>query len=617
MLWWSIIPYDSVISHVRQNLLALFTILVSVSLITTTSITTRGSEQLHLWTPGNVDAILNDLAQLPFDQFVEKSYLAYLSRFPQLLKRMDDIRDCLHVRNNALDDYSPIYIQETQRLESGILNILETFPVGMLSSSQRITLATSKALWQERVDAHPFADSCYAISTSPRSLDTKLQRLLLDHHPWHSCIDAEDYVLRLGQVGRQLDQIVAMLQRQEGLGVIAPSRVIDHALASLSLLASGAAEGHPFYRQLVDGLTELGSDGPESREEILQTAVEVIGEEIIPAYLRLRDELRRLRKLTLPGLGLPRNPDGREYYEYLIRHYTGLDLTPTEVHELGLREVERLEAKVRIVMDSLNMGSDALVGDALWSTLVDGGSTSRADFAEEVSQLINAAQIVAAPAFETWPPPPVKVIVSDDGPLYDTSSNTFHLPVYGMWNATLTSLVLHEVIPGHHVMNAVVRSLTLPTIQQHATSPGFVEGWAVYAENLMAELGYHKASPFGRIDPLRTQLTYAAILVVDTGIHSQGWTDWDATVYLSEKTGIPRQSANSQILQFAAWPGQAVSYLIGARNFLSLRERTRASLEDDFDLAAFHSALMAHGYVAPSVLETVVGEWVGKHLLLP
>lgn len=569
------------------------------------------------WTPPDLDAVRTRLDGLSWSDFVETSYRLYLQRFPEAITRMGMAAD-LGVRDDRLNDYSDAYVRETMEIESEILARLRAYDRSALSLSDQTVYDACAWYWDDLVRAHPFLYYDYPVShLFVTSADQLTQELLLEIHPLSSAADAENYVLRLEQLGAQLDGIIDALDRRAAVGVVVPQRSLDWALPGVRQMAAVAPADCPYLVRLQSALPELSDLEPGDADALVRRAGAAAANVIVPAYRRLAAHLAALRA-SAPEMGIGRVAGGAEYYDYLLRHFTGLDLSAADVHEMGLREVARVQAEVRAAATALGYPAEALPIAELFSRASsDGGYLADADILAEYDRLIAAAKVDSLEFLSVLPATDVVVEQDPYGGFYRSAPRDGSRPAaFGAQTAgtlprfTMPTLAYHETIPGHHVQIALAQEMDLPLVLRETTFLGFTEGWALYAERLAWEHGWYANDAYGNLGRLQFELMRAARMVVDTGLHALGWTYADAMDYYQKATGRSMQLAQSDVYRYAVWPGQAVSYGVGFAVLLDLRARAEEALGDAFDLTAFHDMLLAGGNVPLGMVVAWVDAYV-------
>ena len=359
---------------------------------------------------------------------------------------------------------------------------------------------------------------------------------------------------------------------------------------------------------------------PEEKEKLLSDAEKVIGESVQPGFQKLSRELIHLKQFAPRQIGIGSLPGGQEYYDYLLRHHTSTDMDAEEIYRLGLSELEKIQAEMRTVFDQLGYPQDESLPALYQRVARDGGTLTGSEVFAEYERLIRLAETGSAPLFSLSPSS--KVIVQADamGGFYIPPSMDGSRP--GIFYASkegatpyyiIPTLTYHETIPGHHTQMALVGELGMPLFQSVASFNGYVEGWALYAEKLMAESGVYDNDPYGHLGYLQYAARRAARLVIDTGIHSKGWDFEKAYTFMVENTGMSERDSQYEAARMAVMPGQAVSYYIGYKKILELREKANVALGEKLDLREFHDAILRTGPAPLSVLEQEVDRYISEN----
>jgi uncharacterized protein (DUF885 family) len=343
-----------------------------------------------------------------------------------------------------------------------------------------------------------------------------------------------------------------------------------------------------------------------------------------------RELLDFFQKEYLPGarktLGAWELPDGRAYYAQKIREFTTLELTPQEIHKTGLAEVARISAEMNAVMKEVGFQGDF----AAFLTFLRSDPRFYAKTPEELlskaSRLAKRIDGKLPSMFKTLPrlPYTVEPVPTDIAPKYTTGRyvsapqgstmpgiywvNTYKLEARPFY--TLPALTLHEAVPGHHLQIALSRELdNLPNFRRYSYLSAFGEGWGLYSEWLGIEAGMY-ADPYDNFGRLTYEMWRACRLVVDTGLHSMGWTRQQAIDYMATRTALPIHEVTTEVDRYISWPGQALAYKLGELKIKELRRRAETTLGTRFDVREFHDVVLGSGSVPLSVLEANVDRWI-------
>ncbi|MDQ5977947.1 MAG: hypothetical protein QG602_919 [Verrucomicrobiota bacterium] len=461
-----------------------------------------------------------------------------------------------------------------------------------------------------------------------------VQRELVDGlsqtHPIRNRRDIENYLARLGQVAGYMDGARAQAQDRGARGFLPPKFILTATLAQFDRFLEGGAEKNILVTSLDERAGLLKELPAADRAAFVATATGIVRDAVLPAFAQVHALLNSQLATATEDAGLWRLPGGREAYVTALRHYTTTDLSPEKIHEIGLAEVARIEAKMEGLFVSLGYkeGSikeryDRLNQDLQPPADPDPRPALLARHEEILADAVQRSESLfdlrpAAPCVVRRIPPFSEsnsanhyTTPAKDGTRPGTFWANLAGPVYRI--PYMRTLTYHEGIPGHHFQIALQQEQAeLPRFRRDRIF-GFIsahgEGWALYSEQLAAENNWYEGDPVGLIGQLEAELFRARRLVVDTGLHTMKWTRQQAIDY-----GIlPRE-----VDRYVAAPGQACSYKIGMIRILELREKARQALGDRFVLKEFHNAVLRAGTVPLAVLETVIDDHIaarqGRHV---
>jgi uncharacterized protein (DUF885 family) len=456
---------------------------------------------------------------------------------------------------------------------------------------------------------------------------------------------AEAYLARLESADDYLDAARVEFERRAGLGVL-PPRVDFAALIedSQDVLAGAPFElGPPSELLLGVSRAIAGIEATEAEKaELLNRAAAAMTNELEPAYRRLIAAFERFEAAAPEGVDAWHRPRSEGAYAYALAANTTLELTAEEIHALGLAELDRIEAEVKVAMPAVGFeGSVA----ALWEHLrtddryyYPDTDEGRAAYIAEATRVIEEVrgrlgEIVPQPpnaAIEVRRPPPgleaeasagqyapLGARFRGEGAALPAASFVVNLSdMRAQPRYLLQALAYHEALPGHHLQAGARRAgeagrtwprpfLGPPPATAH------IEGWGLYAEQLPYEMGLY-TDPLSDVGRLGMEAWRAARLVVDTGIHAQDWSREEAVTFMRERTPLTDPQIEIEVDRYARMPGQATAYTLGKLKILELRDRARAALGEDFDLRAFHAEVLGHGQLPLPVLEAVIDRWIAE-----
>jgi uncharacterized protein (DUF885 family) len=561
------------------------------------------------------DELLAGLEDPGIDKFFEQSYRSWLVRDPETLTTLG-LADQYEVGDGSLTDISDEFIRQTQVLERGTLDLLRAFDRSMFSASQAITADVYDWFLDDLVRGHPFMYDDYPLNPVVTSIHYNLFMLFTTYHPLNNRQDADDYISRLSQVGTKINQLIDGLRRRQERGVILPAFIIPIVLGDVNDLASNQPQSHPYHLSFNERLNGVSSG---DQQVLLGQVDEQIAATVIPAYQQLADYLNDLLPAAPQAVGVWQFQDGEAYYAQSLRRQTTIEWTADEIHELGKQYVERIHAEMRILFTGLGYPEGGSIPSLYNLMTGDSGTYQGQEAVTAYEQTIRGAEDLLPQAFDILPKASVQVVGGTEGDYYmpapydGSRPGLFYVRTTGSTpRFGVKTLAYHETIPGHHLQIAIAQETTsLPALRQGMQFNAFTEGWALYAERLMWELGAYSGDPQGDLGRLRLEAFRAARLVVDTGIHAMRWSFDQAVEYLAEATGFPGSEAQREITRYSVWPGQATSYYIGFLKFLELRQKAMDALGAGFDLKDFHRIILSNGSVPLPVLEQLVDAYIG------
>jgi uncharacterized protein (DUF885 family) len=471
------------------------------------------------------------------------------------------------------------------------------------------------------VRSEPFRDYTFPFEQF-RGVNVDLVNTLTVVHPLASEKDAQNYLARLQQVDDRTAEAVVRAEALAAKNLIPPRFIVQATLAQLRQFVSSPPAENPFVTAFADRMAAAGTIAEPRRNELRDRAASIVEAEVYPAWRRVIALMEPLESRATDDAGLWRFPRGPEMYANQLRRFTTTDLTPDQIHEIGLREVERLEREMDALFrqlgrteGSIKDRSEKLRADLSYPDTDEG----RAQIMADIDGFMRDAERRATSQFDRRPKAPViakpypkfreaNAAASYFPPSPDGSRpGTFQMPLRPrrMTRFTLRTLVYHEAVPGHHFQIALeMENEAMPRFRQVRALGGisaFSEGWALYAERIAAEAGWYEDDPEGLLGQLHEELFRARRLVVDTGIHAKRWTRQQAIDYGIEASEVER---------YVVMPGQACAYMIGQLKILELRDRARRELGDRFSIKAFHNAVLGTGSAPIQVLERRVDAYI-------
>jgi uncharacterized protein (DUF885 family) len=426
-----------------------------------------------------------------------------------------------------------------------------------------------------------------------------------------------------------------MIAEDAGAGMIPPDFCIDGAVRQLSAFAGLAPAQTVLVQSLERRLPEVEEIAAADRAGFVSRAEAIVRDEVLPAYQRQIAALQAIRPRAVHDAGIGGRPRGADMYATALRNYTTTSMSADEIHDMGLELIAQFSGESDAILRTQNLTRGTVAervaalgrrpdqrypntdaGRAqLLTDLNAQVEAIRARMGEQFGRLASAPlEIVRVPPYIEAGAPggyyqPAALDGSRPGAYYINLRDTAEWPKF-----SLPTLSYHEGVPGHHWQIALQQeSEGLPFYRSALSFFGaFIEGWGLYSEQLADEIGVYADNPLGRIGYLQSMIFRASRLVVDTGIHSKGWSREQAIQSMRAATGDQESSVATEIERYCVIPGQACSYMVGRQAINRMRENARTTLGDRYDQRGFHDTLLGNGSTPLSVTETLVNQWVAS-----
>ncbi len=498
---------------------------------------------------------------------------------------------------------------------------LAKFDRAQLDAEQRISAAIIEWSLKGTVDSEPFADFNFTFSQFG-GLQVSLVNFLSQTHPIRNKRDIENYLARLDLVAAQMDEGIAQARDAATRGFLMPDFITKSALGQFERFLGDAPAKNVFVASLEERAAKLPDVTAAERAAFVAAAEKITAEQVIPAFRRAQALLQEQLPHTTGDAGLWRLPGGDKAYANALRRFTTTDMTPDEIHALGLSEVARIEAQMDGLLKQLGYAEGSINArmEKLNLSLQPAAEPDpRAGLIKRYEDMLADALKRSEAVFDIRPKAPCVVkreppftektaAAHYTGPARDGSRpGVFWAPLPGpvFKIVNMRTLVYHEAIPGHHFQIALQReTASLPRYRRDGIFGGgsaYAEGWALYAEQLATENNWYEGDAVGQLGQLEAELFRARRLVVDTGLHTKKWTRQQVIDY-----GIPASEAE----RYVVFAGQACAYKVGQLKILALRAKARAALGEKFSIKEFHNVVLQSGNMPLAVLEQVVDAWV-------
>jgi len=541
----------------------------------------------------------------------DEQYESDLKAHPELATSYGDYR-----YNDQLDDYSLAGVDRQHQRDTDFLARLKAIPVKGFAEQDVLSHQVMQRLLEQRLANYELKEYEMPVNQMDGP-QVHLADLPLAV-PFDTLKQYEDYIARLHQIPRVFTQTEEVLRAGKKDGLMP----VGFLLEKVPGQCEGVIAADPFLRptrKFPDSIS------PEDRRRLSREITETVVREVLPAYVEfgkfIDSEYAPAGRTTLSVTSLP---GGEQRYLNDIRSRTTLTkLTPDQIHQLGLREVERIETQMLAVAKRAGFADLAAFRASIQADPRYHPTSAEqivADFRKYIAQM----QPKLPELFGFIPASPVTVEPMPDfqpgnATHYQTGTPDGKRPgrvVVAISNYAERSLVgdeataYHEGIPDHHMQLSVAQQLpALPKFRRHGGNSGYIEGWALYAEQLGKDVGFYQdpVSDYGR---LSSELFRAVRLVVDTGLHEQGWTRDQVVDYFRRSGAVDEPSIQVETDRYIAWPAQALSYKLGQLEFRELRERARKKLGAHFDIRAFHDEMLNGGVLPLDLLEARTDAWI-------
>jgi len=533
-----------------------------------------------------------------------------------------------HQYDARFGDYlSPTWLADSLANEQDSLEELRAVDPAGLSDSDRITFDAFKYGREIAIEGYRYPAELLPVD---QLFGRPAQFAVIgaggDVHPFVTVQDYDNFLARMDGFVAWVEQAINNMRSGAVKGVVQPRVVIERAIPQLSALAVEDPKESVLWRPILN--LPPGLSVPD-RQRIVTAWERKLGEAVLPAIRRLGDYLENdYLAHTRPSVGLSALPNGAAWYAYCVRLHTTTSLTPQQVHELGLSEVARIRAAMERLKAQVGHTGDLrslfekLRGDPRF--VASDAEALLAGYRDLKSRVASAMprQFAIAPKadFEIRPVEAFREQSAASASYRPGSPdgkrpgvfyvNTWDLPSRPTY--LMQAIYLHEAVPGHHFQVSLAQEMDeLPRFRRHAEFTAYDEGWGLYAESLGRELGLYD-DPYSELGALMMEVWRAVRLVVDTGLHSQGWTREQAIDYMRANTSIGRADIVAEVERYIAQPGQALAYKVGEIRIRALRRESERTLGARFDVRDFHTQVLAGGSLPLPVLEEQIRRWLAR-----
>ena len=568
------------------------------------------------------------------DHFFERYLIGAAMNEPEILTMVGIIDNTmLDFHSDKLSDASPAHTIRMYERDRKYLDMLSRYNRDRLSGQKAISYDMVEWLLETNTEDQRWLFYNYPVNQT-FGVQSNLPSFLTTHHQIIDKKSAENYISRLKATEKKFEQVGESIQYRADRDIIPPRFVFDHVLKEMRDFIAQPVNENPLYENIESKLNELEDMSDDVRNRLLTEAYNAIENEVTNGYNHLIDTIEELYPYTGNNAGVWALPHGDQFYRYMTRMHTSLDITPEEVHQIGLQEVERIKYEMFELFDEIGISGETVAErfsvldedpDMFYPDTAGVHDQIIADYMEQIEFLYEKT----SPLFKRTPEAPVEV---RRVPEYMEATSPFayyNIPALdgsrpGIFFINLRSideitkygmmtLSAHEAVPGHHFQLALAQEIeNVPTIRRLYPFTAYTEGWALYTEWLLDEVGVYDDDPYGNLGRLQAEMFRAVRLVVDTGIHAKRWTREEAIDYMYENTGMGMTDVTAEIERYIVMPGQALAYKIGMMHIQELRARAEDELGDSFDVAEFHDVILMNGSLPLEILTGVIEDWIAE-----
>jgi len=439
--------------------------------------------------------------------------------------------------------------------------------------------------------------------------------------------DYFDYLARLRALPKYFSQQMEWMDKGIEEGITQPAVVLIGFEDSIKAFIKDDAVNSDYYQPFIKMVSHLSE---QTKKNLRLEAKQIIAQYVIPSYQQYYQYMvERYQPNARKNIAAGSLPNGKAYYQNRVTHYTTLDISADEIHQIGLAEVQRIRAEMDDIIMSVDHKGDFASFVNFLRTDEQFYATTPEGLLKEASYIAKKMDAKLPSLFKTLPRTPYGVVPvpKNIAPKYTTGRysgpsrddqagnywvNTYRLdrrPLY-----VLEALTLHEAVPGHHLQGSIAREMeNVPKFRNRTYISAFGEGWGLYSEYLGLEAGFYQ-DPYSNFGRLTYEMWRACRLVVDTGMHIKGWSRDRAMDFLASNTALSLHNVKTEIDRYISWPGQALSYKIGEITIKKLRATAEKSLGENFDLREFHDQVLKNGSMPLTMLEQVIEQYIKEEI---
>ncbi|MDC0420563.1 DUF885 domain-containing protein [Gammaproteobacteria bacterium] len=523
------------------------------------------------------------------------------------------------ITSNSIEEF----VKNKAKLNKDLIN-LNSFNYEKLNSDNKLNYKLKRIGLNNSIEAAEYPS--YYMSLNQRG-GVQSYFETGDRLVYESRQDYEDWLIRLSKYADNIANTKTNVEEGLEKGYTQPQLVTRQVILQIDNILNSEIEDNPYLKIFLTANNSFFNEG--EKEDLINRATLLIKSQIIPAYVDLNNFLKNT---YLPNsrssIGLNGVPGGDKWYEYAARYHTTTDLTPDEIHDIGLKEVLRIRKEMEQIITDLDWDGD-------FKSFLNYLRTSPRFYYDNPEDLLNAYLIMAKSIdpllpkiFKVFPRAPYGVIPIPAESAPYTTTAYYNSPAKGRpgyFYANLYKpesrpkyeipvLTVHEAVPGHHFQISIAQELeNVPTFRKYQSFTAFVEGWGLYSEELGEFMNLYD-DPYDKFGQLTYDMWRAIRLVVDTGMHYKNWSRQEAIDLFVENTAKSKLDIENEVDRYIAWPGQALAYKIGQLKMLELRNKAEKELGDKYDIKDFHHELLKRGSLPLDILEDYINDWIEESL---
>ena len=566
------------------------------------------------------------------DWFYTRAFAQFALDSPEMLSGMRILPPWADFYSSKLDDASPEHEQVMADRVREDHDTLLRYDRSKMDKRGQLSYDVLEYFLRIQIEGDKFRDYDFPVNQM-FGVQSNLPNFMAQQHQVTDASEAKSYIARLHKFPEKFDQVIASLKLRESKNIIPPQFLVEKVLAQMDGFTASPPKENPLYVTFKAKLDKIPVDKMDqaARDKFLTDVESSIQQDVYPSYKKLIGYFTALQPKAQGNFGAWHLPDGDAYYAWCVRQQTTTDMTPEQVHQLGLSEVARVTQEMDAILKDQGL-SEGSIGERVQQLAKDPAQVfpntpdGKQAMLKQYQAILDEVNAGLGKAFDIRPK--LGVVVQavpefaqktapgayyEEGSFDGTRPGTFFANMRDTTETpkwAMRTLAYHEGIPGHHFQLSIAQEIPgLPFFQRILPFTAYVEGWALYAERLGWELGFEK-NPLDNLGRLRDEMMRAVRLVVDTGIHYKHWTREQAIQYMMENTGMAESDVTAEIERYFVDPGQALAYKVGMLKILQLREKAKAELGEQFDLAQFHNQVLDNGALPLELLERVIDDWI-------